>query len=328
MAKYSLYKDKYLSHNFITYSWMTIMCRDLNVSGGARDLFALVFSFTKDGKHKFNATQKYISEMIYCSVSSVKRYTKELSDAGLICKDYTLKNDNTRVEMSINEDILIEYFGCGLHDLYRISKDVENRMIPLILEDLDKDNISDELNNNSSDSIDNTENSPKQIVMDFTVSRKNGFLKSKEKPAPRETKARKENKFNQFVDYLKSLNYPDSVISSGENYIKWLLGNRKVEFAQWQQMIAILNCDLKKIPNKTIREQAAIDAFDSAFAGGFRKLNVDRYKYGKDMTTQPQKSDTQVSDSKVEQVEEGVYKVVSAEPIEFVKDENGNVMTF
>lgn len=328
MARFNLYKDKYLSHNFITYSWMNILCKDLNVSGGARDLFALVFSFTKDGKHKFNATQKYISEMIYCSISSVKRYTKELSDAGLIYKDYALKNDSTRVEISINEDILVEYFGCGLHDLYRLSKDVETRVIPILFEDLEE--TSD--NEHSDETEDNSKaiekNSPEQIIMDFTVSRKNGFLKSKERPAPRETKARKENKFNQFVEHLRHMNYPDSVISSGEKYIKWLLGNRKVEFAQWQQMIAILNSELKRIPNKAIREQAAIDAFDSAFAGGFRKLNVDRYKYGKDMTSQPQKSDTQVSDSKIEQIDDGVYKVVSAEPIEFVKNTDGSIMTF
>ena len=321
MAKYDLYRDKSLSHNYITYYWMNILCEDFNVSEGAKNLFALVFSFTKDGRHKFNATQKYIAEMIYCSPSSVKRYTKELADKGLVSKSYTVKNDNTRVEMSINEDVLLDYFGCGLQDLYRVSKDNSVFSLNSIIEPQSRV----QANESKSETI---QGSPERIIMDFTVSRKNGLLQSKENAKPRETKKHKENKYTKFVNYLKQSNYPDSVIACGERYIKWLLGNRKVDFEQWQIMIDTLNSELKQIPNKSLREEAAADAFNSAFAGGFRKLGVDKYKYGKNMTNKSQKDDTQVSDSKVEMVQQGVYRVVSAEPIDFVKDENGNIMTF
>ena len=158
--------------------------------------------------------------------------------------------------------------------------------------------------------------------MDFTVCQKNGFLKSKSnKPKPK-----KNNKFTQFASYARQCNYSNKLMDIVTKYIKWLLGNRRVDFDQWKAAIDNLNSELLKIDNKLIREEAAIDAFSNAFAGGFQKINVDRYKYGKYLNSNFTQ-DRQVSNSKIQEVSSGVYEVVSQEQ-NFVKDDSGNIITF
>lgn len=318
MPKYNILDDITLSHNYIVYNWMNILCKDLDLSVGARNLFALVFSFTKDGRHKFNASQKYISDMLYCSITSIKRFTKELLDANLIIKSYITKNDTSRVEIEINESIIFDYFGCNLGDLYRLSND-SKRII----------NLCKNTNNKIEDPTETTKDSaPKQLILDFSVSTENGVIKSKPKPKPRETKKSKDNKFNAFIDCLKRYNYPDTVIESAKRYIAWLLKNRKVDISQWELMISTLNADLKQFSNKSIREQAALEAFDTAYANGYRKLCINTYKYNKYSANTPLNVDTQISDSRVMEVTPGVYEIVGAKPLDFVRNSDGDILEF
>lgn len=171
--------------------------------------------------------------------------------------------------------------------------------------------------------------SDEPIVMDFKITKKGGFLQSSVNKKPKATKINRDNKYMQFVEYARQSNYPDGVMESVIRYVKWLLGNRKVSLEQWKLMIDGLNKELCQLATKEIREEAALDAFNSAFASGYQKLFIDKYKYAKCS----QKSlrdigvDIQKSDSKIEEVSTGVYKVVG-ENKDFVTDENGNPITF
>lgn len=174
-----------------------------------------------------------------------------------------------------------------------------------------------------------TPQSKSPVILDMTVCKKNGFLSSAAVKKQKDKKPHKENKFTQFVSYIKQCNYPDGVIESATRYIQWLLGNRKISFEQWKLMIDSFNAELKKINNVDIRAEAALDAFNTAFAGGYQKLIIDRYKYNRYTTEAIQQTvDPQKCNTKTEEVTSGVYKVVQTSQTEFVKDENGNILTF
>lgn len=171
--------------------------------------------------------------------------------------------------------------------------------------------------------------STEQIVMDFKISKKGGFLQSSVNKKPKATKINKDNKYMQFVEYVRQSNYPDGVMDSAIRYIKWLLGNRKVSIEQWKMMIDGLNKELCQLSTKEIREEAALDAFNSAFASGYQKLFIDKYKYAKynQKSLREMGVDIQKSNSIIEEVSDGVYRVVG-ENKDFVTDENGNPITF
>lgn len=171
--------------------------------------------------------------------------------------------------------------------------------------------------------------SSEPIIMDFKISKKGGFLQSSVNKKPKATKINRDNKYMQFVEYARQSNYPDGVMESVIRYVKWLLGNRKVSLEQWKLMIDGLNKELCQLATKEIREEAALDAFNSAFASGYQKLFIDKYKYAKynQKSLRDMGVDIQKSDSKIEEVSTGVYKVVG-ENKDFVTDENGNPITF
>jgi len=171
--------------------------------------------------------------------------------------------------------------------------------------------------------------SDEPIVMDFKITKKGGFLQSSVNKKPKATKINRDNKYMQFVEYARQSNYPDGVMESVIRYVKWLLGNRKVSLEQWKLMIDGLNKELCQLATKEIREEAALDAFNSAFASGYQKLFIDKYKYAKysQKSLRDMGVDIQKSDSKIEEVSTGVYKVVG-ENKDFVTDENGNLITF
>ena len=167
------------------------------------------------------------------------------------------------------------------------------------------------------------------IVMDFKITKKGGFLQSSVNKKPKATKINRDNKYMQFVEYARQSNYPDGVMESVIRYVKWLLGNRKVSLEQWKLMIDGLNKELCQLATKEIREEAALDAFNSAFASGYQKLFIDKYKYAKynQKSLRDMGVDIQKSNSKIEEVSTGVYRVVG-ENKDFVTDENGNPLTF
>lgn len=183
----------------------------------------------------------------------------------------------------------------------------------------DDNHLSEQLNTKSTE----------QIVMDFKISKKGGFLQSSVNKKPKATKINKDNKYMQFVEYARQSNYPNGVMDSAIRYIKWLLENRKVSIDQWKLMIDGLNKELCQLSTKEIREEAALDAFNSAFASGYQKLFIDKYKYAKynQKSLREMGVDIQKSNSRIEEVSDGVYKVVG-ENKDFVTDENGNPITF
>ena len=126
--------------------------------------------------------------------------------------------------------------------------------------------------------------SAEPLVMAIKLDKnKSGLMKSHIKQN-RVTTAQKKNKFVEFCEYAKTIGTNEQLTFSIQRYIKWLLGNRKVDFNQWQITIDTLKSDLDKISSSDVRLQAAIESFDTSYAAGYVKLFIDKYKYNRYMT--------------------------------------------
>ena len=126
--------------------------------------------------------------------------------------------------------------------------------------------------------------SAEPLVMAIKLDKnKSGLMKSHIKQN-RITTAQKKNKFVEFCEYAKNIGTNEQLTFSIQRYVKWLLGNRKVDFNQWQITIDTLKSELDKISSLDIRLQAAIESFDTSYASGYVKLFIDKYKYNRYMT--------------------------------------------
>lgn len=342
MDKISLHKH---SFDYVTmYMWIAEM-DDLSLND--KLIFSKIYGYCKSHGKKFYGTVKYLAKQTSMSTRSVSASLKSLLDKNLIIR----KDENdiyhaAKYSYTINDAEIFNRTGLTIDQINRITVDslrqkiedfeyeikkystenesnVEETAYDYIYDysepDLSESDVNETANCDNGNVV-SIERAP--LVMDFTVCQKNGFLKSKSnKPKPK-----KNNKFTQFASYARQCNYSNKLMDIVTKYIKWLLGNRRVDFDQWKAAIDNLNSELLKIDNKLIREEAAIDAFSNAFAGGFQKINVDRYKYGKYLNSNFTQ-DRQVSNSKIQEVSSGVYEVVSQEQ-NFVKDDSGNIITF
>lgn len=146
---------------------------------------------------------------------------------------------------------------------------------------------------NSNTKITNTEDiktgldietkSAEPLVMTIKLDKnKSGLMKSHIKQN-RVTTAQKKNKFVEFCEYAKNIGTNEQLTFSIQRYVKWLLGNRKVDFSQWQITIDTLKSELDRISSPDIRLQAAIESFDTSYASGYIKLFIDKYKYNRYM---------------------------------------------
>lgn len=125
--------------------------------------------------------------------------------------------------------------------------------------------------------------SAEPLVMSIKLDKnKSGLMKSHIKQN-RVTTAQKKNKFVEFCEYAKTIGTNEQLTFSIQRYVKWLLGNRKVDFNQWQITIDTLKSELDKISSPDIRLQAAIESFDTSYASGYIKLFIDKYKYNRYM---------------------------------------------
>lgn len=125
--------------------------------------------------------------------------------------------------------------------------------------------------------------SAEPLVMSIKVDKnKSGLMKSHIKQN-RVTTAQKKNKYVEFCEYAKTIGTNEQLTFSIQRYVKWLLGNRKVDFNQWQITIDTLKSELDKISSPDIRLQAAIESFDTSYASGYIKLFIDKYKYNRYM---------------------------------------------
>jgi len=70
-----------MAKGFMVYDFMT---EDLGLKGISLTVYALIFSFSKDGIGKCKASRKYIAKQVGSSVSSVTRATADLIEKGLI----------------------------------------------------------------------------------------------------------------------------------------------------------------------------------------------------------------------------------------------------
>lgn len=351
MANINLHKH---SFDYVTlYMWIAEM-DDLSLND--KLIFSKIYGYCKSHGKRFYGTVKYLSKQTSMSPRSVSASLKTLLDKNLILrKSESDQYHVAKYSYTVNDMEIYNRTGLTIEQINRITIDSLRQKIEDFEQEIKKysneqtdpklntftydyihdysepnlDEQNEDLNEDPKDSEIETLSSNTQkvikrepIVMDFTVTQKNGFLQSKSnKPKPK-----KNNKFTQFASYARQCNYSDKLMEIVLKYIKWLLGNRRVDIEQWKAAIDNLNLELSKINNKAIREEAAIDAFSNAFAGGFQKINVDRYKYGKYMNN-TFTQDKQISNSQVREVSSGVYEVVAQEQ-NFVKDENGNIITF
>lgn len=173
--------------------------------------------------------------------------------------------------------------------------------------------------------------SAEPLVMSIKLDKnKSGLMKSHIKQN-RITTAQKKNKFVEFCEYAKNIGTNEQLTFSIQRYVKWLLGNRKVDFNQWQITIDTLKSELDKISSPDIRLQAAIESFDTSYASGYIKLFIDKYKYNRYMTnvnvnSRPrygiQNSPIVQSNSNAEEQNQSEIKDVS-----YITSENGKPIT-
>lgn len=147
-------------------------------------------------------------------------------------------------------------------------------------------NLKTNTNTNTEDNktgLDIETKSAEPLVMSIKVDKnKSGLMKSHIKQN-RVTTAQKKNKYVEFCEYAKTIGTNEQLIFSIQRYVKWLLGNRKVDLNQWKITIDTLKSDLDKISSSDIRLQAAIESFDTSYAAGYVKLFIDKYKYNRYM---------------------------------------------
>ena len=168
--------------------------------------------------------------------------------------------------------------------------------------------------------------SAEPLVMAIKLDKnKSGLMKSHIKQN-RVTTAQKKNKFVEFCEYAKTIGTNEQLTFSIQRYVKWLLGNRKVDFNQWQITIDTLKSELDKISSPDIRLQAAIESFDTSYASGYIKLFIDKYKYNRYMNNVNvnsrsrygiQNSPTIQSNSNTEQIQSEIKE------ISYATSENG-----
>lgn len=173
--------------------------------------------------------------------------------------------------------------------------------------------------------------SAEPLVMSIKLDKnKSGLMKSHIKQN-RVTTAQKKNKYVEFCEYAKNIGTNEQLTFSIQRYVKWLLGNRKVDFNQWQITIDTLKSELDKISSPDIRLQAAIESFDTSYASGYVKLFIDKYKYNRYMTnvnvnSRPrygiQNSPIVQSNSNAEEQNQSEIKDVS-----YITSENGKPIT-
>lgn len=147
-------------------------------------------------------------------------------------------------------------------------------------------NLKTNTNTNTEDNktgLDIETKSAEPLVMSIKVDKnKSGLMKSHIKQN-RVTTAQKKNKYVEFCEYAKTIGTNEQLTFSIQRYVKWLLGNRKVDLNQWQITIDTLKSDLDKISSPDVRLQAAIESFDTSYASGYVKLFIDKYKYNRYM---------------------------------------------
>lgn len=147
-------------------------------------------------------------------------------------------------------------------------------------------NLKTNTNTNTEDNktgLDIETKSAEPLVMSIKVDKnKSGLMKSHIKQN-RVTTAQKKNKYVEFCEYAKTIGTNEQLTFSIQRYVKWLLGNRKVDLNQWQITIDTLKSDLDKISSSDVRLQAAIESFDTSYAAGYVKLFIDKYKYNRYM---------------------------------------------
>lgn len=190
-------------------------------------------------------------------------------------------------------------------------------------------NLKTNTNTNTEDNktgLDIETKSAEPLVMSIKVDKnKSGLMKSHIKQN-RVTTAQKKNKYVEFCEYAKTIGTNEQLTFSIQRYVKWLLGNRKVDFNQWQITIDTLKSELDKISSPDIRLQAAIESFDTSYASGYIKLFIDKYKYNRYMNnvnvnSRPrygiQNSPTIQSNSNTEQTQSEIKE------ISYATSENG-----
>lgn len=90
-------KNEWSESGFVVYGFMV---GELGLSGIKLLIYALIYSFKKSGL-TYYGTQEYLSDRIGCSLASVKRSLKALTDAKLITKVY--ENGSRMPIYTINE---------------------------------------------------------------------------------------------------------------------------------------------------------------------------------------------------------------------------------
>lgn len=111
------------AHNtYICARWMTEICKAKKVSKTAKDIYALVCSFTYNGKNKFYASHTYIANMCYCTRRSVVSAINELCESKLVIKSMINFNGTNRTILEIDNNTLLEFYGKDFKSITTISE--------------------------------------------------------------------------------------------------------------------------------------------------------------------------------------------------------------
>lgn len=100
--------SEYFYQGYIIYDWMG--SKDiLNLKGHKKELFALIYSFSKDGNNTYHGSLNYLSRTIGATKPTIIKYLDELEKDNLIIKKS--KNDGvTKNEYFVNLSVVKEIY--------------------------------------------------------------------------------------------------------------------------------------------------------------------------------------------------------------------------
>lgn len=125
---------------FLIQRWMV---DELKLKGNDLLIYAIIYSYSKDGVHKFYGSLQYLADWTNSTVTGIQNNLKNLLDNNLICKKKLGDLNNSRCEywanLSIQEsciDIQHSYNNNIINNNLFISKDINKQEIEILEKDI------------------------------------------------------------------------------------------------------------------------------------------------------------------------------------------------
>ena len=173
--------------SFIINDWFIT---DLKLKGNDLLVFALIFSFTKDGRTKYYGSISYLSEVLGCSKRTINYCLESLTNRGLIVK---------KIQKNANEP---NKYHVDLEVVQKLHKG-SAKIAPEVVQKLRKGSAKIAHNNNIYNNIDNNSFYDINILKDYYLSKEkiiNAILTNNEnKTKLKEDLIYKIEKFNEHL---------------------------------------------------------------------------------------------------------------------------------